>query len=479
MPPLLLLLLLAGCATTSTNTADPAPAASPSIERPVPGEPPIFTPAAPTAAALANGTPVHVRADPMLPLVSLRLAVPTGSAWDPANRWGTARLAGAMLAESAGDRSSLEQAAALSALAADVSYSMGRDTMMVSLDCHRDRLAEALPLVADALLRPALNEEDWSRVRDQHLNGLTAALDDNRSVAGLVAARQFWGAEHPYGTPHDGTVESAGAVTLRDIAAWVAEQVHAGGASWVVVGDVDVDGVTGLIEEHFGAWQPKARTAREVVAAAGTPGLVIVDRPGSSQTVFELVHAGQTAAANRAALDVARVIMGGSFTSRLNNRLREQLGYTYGAKMYVSRRIGGGTVSSAASIRADATADALAEFKALWGAAQTEGFTAAEISKGRSQILAGMAGQAETRSSLANLYAGELSVNRDPAAVGAYLQGLPGVDKATVDAAAAEYMGTDEAVIVLVGDLSVIEGPLREKGFDGWRLAAVDGLTIP
>lgn len=473
----LMLMLLAGCATTSTPVANPEP--TPSLERPIPGEPPVFTPAVPEVGSLPNGTPVHVLADPTLPLVSLRLTIPTGSAFDPPGQYGMAAMSAAMLGESAGDRTSLEQAAALSGLAADLNFRMGRDTFWMSLDCHRDRFAEALKLAADALLRPALAEADWNRVREQHLNGVKAAMDDNRSVAGVVAARQFWGAAHPYGTPHDGTVETAEVVALQQVADWLDAQVHAGGATWVVVGDVDVVGVTKQLEAAFGAWEAKPRAAREFPAAAGEAGLVIVDRPGSTQTVFDLVHAGQVASEpNRGPLDVARVIMGGSFTSRLNNRLREQLGFTYGARMYVNRRTHGGTVSSGASIRADATADALVEFRSLWGAAAETGFTEAEVSKGRSQLLSGMAGRAETRASLANLYAGEVSLGRDPAGIGAYLKTLPGVDKAAADAVAKEYLVADDAVIVLVGDLAAIEGPLREKGVDGWRVAGTDGLTV-
>lgn len=474
-------LALVACPPAPAPADDLAP--SPPVEtgfpeRPTPGAPAVFTPPTPTSAQLPNGIAVHVVSDDSLPLLSVRLVLPTGAVDDPAGKYGLGALGASMLSEGAGERTALEQAAALDGLASKLSFQSGRETLTMALDTHRDRLAEALPLAADALLRPRFDDDDWSRVHDQHLNGLLSAQDNPVRVAGLVSARQFFGADHPYGTPADGTVESAKAVSLADARSWHADNVHAGGAAFVVVGDVKAAEVTALLEQHFGAWEARERPAREFPAAAAGARKIIVDKPGSSQTVVSvLATAPPSTAPGRAALDVGRTIMGGSFTSRMNRRLREELGYTYGARMSVRRMRHGGYISSGASVRGDATADSVAELTALLGAAASEGFTEAEIGRGRAQNLTDIVDSAETRSGLASLYASEIAGGRTPADVASWLKELDSIDAATAKAAASAF-DPASSMIVLVGDWSVIEAPLAEKGFEEFEAVGLDGLPL-
>jgi predicted Zn-dependent peptidase len=226
-----------------------------------------------------------------------------------------------MLSEGAGPRTSLEQAAALSAIATKLSFSAGREQMIVGLDTHVDQLQAAVPLAADALLRPRWEPTEWARVQDQHVNGLMASYDDNPSVARVVSARRWWGADHPYGKPVDGTLESAKNVKLDQVRAWHAAQVHGGGVSILVVGAATPEAATAALEVGFGAWPIQERPPLEVPPPAAPTGLVLVNSAGSTQTVITAITAGQSqSSVDRAPLDIAAVVMGGSFTSRLNRR---------------------------------------------------------------------------------------------------------------------------------------------------------------
>lgn len=474
MRPLLLALTalaVAGCPKKVATPELPVEAAFP--ERPLPGAPAVFTPAVPVETALSNRIPVYTVTDDSLPLVSVRLVVPTGSIQDPAQFHGLSALGTAMLGESSADRSALEQAAAVEGQAASISFGVGRESLQMSVDSHADRLDNVLPLAADALLRPAFSKDDWARVHSQHVTGVKASMDSNAAVARMISDRQWWGAAHPYGPPTSGTVSTAEAVTLAKVKAWHAAQVHATGAAFVVVGDVSSEQATEMLEAHFGAWKGGKRSAPEVGAAAAPAGLVIVDRPGSTQTVVSVVLPGQSeSAADRAPLNVVQTIMGGSFTSRLNRRLREELGYTYGARMRVDRLAGGGTIRAGAAVRGDATADALSELLGLLQSAQTDGFSEAEQGRGRAQVITATVDGVETRAGLARVYANEIASGRAPAEFGGFVASLDTLTPQAVSSAAA-MLDRDKALIVLVGDLSAIEGPLKDKGFTDWTVVTV------
>lgn len=460
---MLLALLLTGC--TPKQVSPPEPAVSTS-EVPVPGPPKAFTPAAPVQGELSNGIPVYVVEQPSLPLVSVRLLLPTGTSNDPVDKAGRTTLGTSMLDEAAGPRTSLEQAAALDAIATSVGIGSGRESTTLYIDTHRDTLAEALPLAADALLRPAFLADDFERVHQQHISGLRSALDNNSVVAGLVGSAQWWGAEHPYGIPSRGSLTTAGGLTLQDLREWHSQEIHAGGAAIVVVGDVAAADVTALLDRHFGSWEARSRAAREFVAPQAASGVVLVDKPGASQTVISIILPGQGVAdPQRAELDAVRTILGGSFTSRLNRRLREELGYTYGARMSVTRFLHGGTMGAGASVRTDATADALSEFMQLLRAARDRGVSAQEAHRGRAQMITSAVDGAETRSGLAAVLGSEIIDGRSPDQIAAYLARVDALDADAISAAA-RAIDPDKALVILVGDRAEIEPSLIEKGFE-------------
>jgi zinc protease len=433
------------------------------VGAPVAGAPVVAKAPEVVRTALSNGVPVYTVADPSLPLVSVRLTIPVGSVHDPDGLEGTAELVGRMLGESAGGRSSIEQAAALDALAAELGFGIGRESMSMRLDVHADALADALPLAADALLRPAMLTDDFDRVKAQHLAGLASSFDNNATVASLVGARAWWGEAHPYGRPHDGTPVSVRAIQLDRVRAWHAEHAHFGGAAFVVVGATTPQAITAALDLRFGEVEARARAAVAAPPPQGAPGIVLVDRPGASQTVVSVLMPGRGADdALRAEVDAVRTILGGSFTSRLNRRLREELGYTYGARMSVTRYLGGGMIGAGASVRADATGDALVELIGMLRAARKKGVTADEADRGRAQLITGAVDAAETRAGLAGLLMRELADGRDPAALGGWLTAVDALDARRI-APAAATIDPDRAVIVLVGDGATVRAQLAER----------------
>ena len=449
----------------------PKPVAPPPVAAPFPSEPavtglPDWSPPVPERAELETGIPVWVSPDAGLPLVSIRVVVPVGTAHDPAEKWGLAALAAAMMEESIGDLSTLQRAAAVDRLAIRLGVSAGRDATIVSLDTHADRLDEALPLLAQTILSPAFKPEDFERLHRRQLTSIRQGLDDNGYISSYFLPTLWYGAEHPYGHPPDGTLDTVAGLTNDDIKQWHRDQMHAIGATIVVVGDVAVPDIIGRLDKHLRSWGAgPQRLPQMPPAAADHPRLVLVNTGPAAQTHVHVISPGPDAVDEaRAAAKLSAIVVGGSFTSRLNQKLREEKGYTYGARMRVSDRRRGGSVSSYARVQTDVTGAALVDFLAVLKDAAEAGFTEAEHGKALGQAQSNMVEQVESRSGLAGLYAGELSSGRHIDQIDAEVAGLMAVAQDQMGRAARSYMHPERSMILLVGDATAVLPQLEAAG---------------
>jgi zinc protease len=443
------------------------------LKLPVPGPIPRWSPPAPGRRELLGGRAVlYSHTDHGLPLVSVRVHVPVGSADDPEGAWGTAALAIAMANESAGDRTSLERAAAFDRLAARFLAQAGREWTTFGVDVHRDRLLPALDLLADSLLRPQMIADDWARVHERHVTGIEQSLDDNNVVASILAPRLLLGDGHACAHPVDGTVATAEAITRESAAAFYADRVARGPIAVVLVGDIDADAVAARLEAILAPWPDRPANARPPMPPAGPPKRYFVDRPESTQTVIRWLAPADAPETDRWPLELARVVLGGSFTSRLNQRLREEKGYTYGARLGVVRLGRTGVVSAGASVRADATGHAVADVLDVLGKAR-DGFTEAERERAIAQALSDLVDAAESRAALAAAYGGELESGRDPRAVATFADALAGVSLSAMHAVTQRWLDPEHGAIVLVGDAASALPQLEAVGIDGFEPADV------
>jgi zinc protease len=446
---------------------------------PVPtiGAPPAWSPPAPELLTSAGGWPIYVRRDPTLPLVSLRIQVAIGAADDPIDRWGLASLAAGMLGESAGDLDALERAAALDRLAAKHAVVAGRDWTTVALEVHRDRFAAALPHVADTLLRPRLDEDDWDRVQRRHVTSVRQALDDNNLVAAGVTARLILGEAHPYGHNTQGTVATTTAATLDDVRRYL-DGFHSGDAAIVVVGAVD-DAALAALDDALKGWTGLPRPDRDWPELRARPGRWFVDSPGSAQTVIRACGPGPAGPdPTLAAAELARIVLGGSFTSRLNRRLREEKGYTYGARVSLQQFAHAGIALASASVQADATADATVDLLAVLALARDKGFEDVEVERAKAQALTDLVETAESRAALAGTYMQEIEAGRDPLGVADGARQLLATTSEQMHAAARQWLDPDRMGLILVGDAASAIPALEARGLGGWALVDPTGAPL-
>src|SRR5438552_8988549 len=184
---------------------------------PQPGPPPPLNLPAIQKQKLSNGLPVWIVELHEVPVAQVNLLVASGASAEPGRKFGVASLTAAMLEQGAGSRSALEIADAVDYLGADLTAGSGYDSSALRLHVPVARLAEALPIMADVVLRPTFPKDELERQRQQRLTTLLQGRDDPPTIAAVTFARVLFGVEHRYGTPMSGSAATIKAFTTDDL----------------------------------------------------------------------------------------------------------------------------------------------------------------------------------------------------------------------------------------------------------------------
>jgi zinc protease len=434
-----------------------------------------FAPPMPEVFKLSNGLEVRLWPRSELPLVSLALMVRGGAVLDDPHMAGRAYLMAAMLDEGAGERGALEFSDALDQLGATFSASAGQETITINLSVLRRNLDPALGLYADALLRPRFEDKEWSRVRSLHLDGLKQLEDRPTAVAARVGMRAFFGDDHPYGRPIDGTVKSVGDLSLEAIKDAWHEYLRPDKAVLFIAGDLTVQQARASLDKVLGKWQRTGAGVHDmeaVVRDVKSPPppkkalrVALVNKADAVQTVIRFYMPGMAYGDERRInADLVNTILGGSFTSRLNQNLREEKGFTYGAGSRFVMTPGMGYFTASSDVQAEHTGAALREFLAEFKRLAAGDISADEAAKAREtnrveyvQAFQGLTGVLATAIELER---NGLSFGT----IGTDLAALSRADAEALNRVAGSILPVDSALLVLVGDRKTIIEQLKGLG---------------
>jgi predicted Zn-dependent peptidase len=426
----------------------------------------------------SGGVPVWLIEQHEVPLAQVNLIVRAGASADRTGRFGLASLMTAMLDEGAGAKSALELADAFEFLGADIATASTFDYTAVRMGAPVHVLNEALPLMADVVLRPSFPDKELERLRTERLTSLMQARDNPAALVGYAFPRLVFGPTHRYGTPAAGLTPVIEALSVDDLKSFYRESFAGSEAILAVVGDVTAPAVMPQIERALGAWKnDPARGAIAPVPAA--PQLTarrvfIVDKPGAAQSQIRIGWVGvPRSTADYATLQVLNTILGGSFTSRLNQNLREKHGFSYGASSVFDMRLSAGPFFATAGVQTDKTAEAVREFFAeLNGVLKP--VPDAELEKAKNYVALGFPAEFETTRDLAQKLE-ELIVYGLPEEtyrnfVGAVMK----ITAADVQKAAAKYIQPDKMAVVIIGDRKAIEPGVAALNLGPLRVVPID-----
>lgn len=279
---------------------------------------------------LTNGIRCYVVPDRSLPWVSLRIVFDEGALRD-GDLPGLSDFTAGLLSSGAGRRDAIAFARDVEHLGADIGADAGYDSFVVEFDAMKRSLPEGLDLLSDLILEPRFETEEIERDRSQHIAGLRSLASEPDWLADTELRRHVLTGT-PYAEPIEG-VERVIRSLDRDQVVARHHDLLRSHAFVIAAGDIDVDELVDLLNGRIGQGTIGGERKRSAGAEdPPSPSSFLIDRHGSAHTSIRLARpAVPRRHPDRAALRVVTTILGDYFNSRLNNRLREDLGYTYGA----------------------------------------------------------------------------------------------------------------------------------------------------
>lgn len=426
---------------------------------------------------LSNGLPVWIVEMHEIPVVDVSLIVRSGAAVDPAGKYGAASFTAAMLDEGAGTRSALELADAIDVLGASLTTGSSFDASMVRLHSLVSKLDAALPIMADVVLRPTFPQADLDRLRGERLTSLLQTRDNPSALANAAFSRLLYGADHRYGTGAAGTEATNKAMTAADLRQFHQAHYQPQNAHLLVVGDVTPASVMTALERDFGAWKNGAtppKPALPTKAAPTTRQIYLVDKPGSAQSQIRIGTVGVSRSTpDYHVIDVANTMLGGSFSSRLNMNLREDKGYSYGAGSQFQMRSAAGPFLALAGVQTDKTMESLVEFFKELDSMSTPGETE-ELVRVRNLQALGFPGSFETTSDMAGQLMDLAVYGLPDSFFNEYVPKIQAVTAADITRVARQFMRSNAVMVVVAGDLSKIEKPIRDAKLGPVTVVTVD-----
>ncbi|HKO99285.1 MAG TPA: pitrilysin family protein [Pyrinomonadaceae bacterium] len=427
---------------------------------------------------LSNGLEVVIVEHHELPIVTMNLLVKSGVAADPQNRPGLANLTADLMDEGTSKRSALEISNTLTDIGARLSTAASWDTSSTSLTTLTRHLDRALDIYADVVTSPAFKDDELKRTRARRLATIRQQRDDANAIASTVYASILYGRNHPYGHPAIGDEDSINAVKAADVRQFYETYYRPNNATLIVVGDVKPETILPKLESAFSGWQRANVPAIEIPNAQGREqaGLYIVDRPGSAQSVINIGQVGVARSTpDYFPLLVLNTMLGGQFVSRVNLNLREDKGYTYGARTSFDYRRGAGPFVASAGVFTKVTKDSVAEFmKELRGLRGEIPITEKELEFSKQAIIRGFPRTFETPNQMATRLSDVVTYGLPDNYFNNYIQNVRAVTVADVQRVANRYLDPSRMAILVVGDRKVIEPGLRSLETVGSTITFVD-----
>jgi zinc protease len=407
-----------------------------------------------TEVRLENGLMVYLYELREVPLVSLRLVAPAGSAYDTPEKSGLAHLTTRLLVAGAGDKDGPALRELVGLLGATLNARSFIDDAVIGVDGLSRDLPELLQLLADVAMRPALTQTDFDKEKALLFIETQDALQDSEEVANNAARAALFGA-HPYALPPLGTIEGIGALTLEDVKRFYQRQYSPKTSSLVLVGDFETAEILPILQQKLSSWQGEPLPSKLSSPIQPKPGrhILLVNSAGDSVEIR--VCAPMMSAKNPDAplLDVVNDSLGGGFSSRLLDELRVNLGITYDVASVLETYQEGGWMSIQTStttkntrVAVDAILKSLAEHRAI-------GPTKEDLEGAKAFFTVDTARLFEAPVSLAESIAQSLGSGAGLDSLAAYPYRIDAITRQSAADALIKYFptGKDDVMIVVVG----------------------------
>lgn len=410
---------------------------------------------------LSNGLKVYVVSNNKLPRVAFNLVFDIDPILE-GDKAGYVSMAGQMLRRGTTSKNKEVLDEEIDFIGASISSSSS-GVYASSLSRHTEKL---LQLMTDVLFNPAFSEEEFEKLKKQTLSSLANESDNPDAIAGKVFNALVYGKNHPYGeATTEATVKN---ITLADCKAYYQQFFKPNIAYLAIVGDINKKDAEKLVKKYFSKWK-KAEVERfqyETPQAPEKSIVALVDRAVSVQSNIRIGHPivlkpGDPEVVKAAVLNQ---ILGGGFSGRLFQNLRETHGYTYGAYSSLGNNRLVSSFSTSASVRNEVTDSAVYQFFYELKRIRDEEVTEEELNNAISFLSGSFARSLENPQTVANFAINTARYNLPADYYSNYLKNLQAVSAADVQAMARKYIKPENAYVMVVGKAEDIAENLAAFG---------------
>lgn len=406
-----------------------------------------------------------------IPTVTILLSFKGGKITDLPNKSGTSGLFAAMMNEDTKNYSAEDFNKALEQLGSSINVSTGDDDITVQVSTLTKNLDKTLALLEERILRPQFNEDDFARNKKRTTENVKNALNRPAYVASVVYNALLLGPDNPLGRTADGTEVTIANIQLEDVQNYYQNRFSKIGAEIVVVGDVTEKDI--LPKLAFLSQLPDIETMPFMLPDAPkveNTKVYFVDIPGAAQTEFRVGYVTgmkYDATGDFYRSSIMNYPLGGAFNSRLNLYLREDKGWTYGARSNFDGDKYGGDYTFSAGIKADATDSALADVLRIVSEYRTKGATAEELAFTQSSMTQSEARKYETGFQKAGFLNNILTYHLPADYTEQQNAILKGLTVKDIGMLADKFLpAQDKLVVLLVGDKASLADKIKAKGFE-------------
>ena len=449
--------------------------------RPVPGAPRAYHFPPFERHALDNGLTVWLVPLQGRALVNVHLVLDAGAAAEDAARAGIASLTAQLLVTGTKRLDATRFAEATERLGLEIGSESSWDRARASFGALSEQLEPALALLAEMIREPRLEEREFERLKAERLADIMQSRADPGRLADEMFIRSLYAEGVAYARPAAGGPETVAGLNIEDARAHHATHYRPGSGHLIIAGAVEPDSAMKAVREQFGEWNGSGPGHQLVEpTAAGRRRVVLVDRPGSVQSELRVGQVGIDRADPRffRAL-VMSTLLGGMFWSRLNRRLREELGYTYGARAGFDPRRSAGPFLASAAVQTEVTVAAIRELLGLVEGIREAPPADRELREAKDFLIGIFPLRFETTGGLASAI--------EPLAVygladdywQTYRAHIEAVSTDDVHRTARELIEPDRLVVLLSGDAATLRDPLGDAAFGPVEELRPEGAAAP
>ncbi|MEP6634512.1 MAG: pitrilysin family protein [Luteimonas sp.] len=415
---------------------------------------------------LANGLEVWIVPRNGLPRVDYVLAVRNaGYAADAIDAPGFASLYAGLLSEGTQKHDSRAIAEMAQGFGGSVGANASNDGVTLTADALASNAARMLALLAEVARQPSFPDNEVKLAQANALQALKAAEADPSFKATRALLAATYG-DHPYARTQQ-TEMSIAAVTPAALRAEHARRFHPDHALLVMTGRIAPAEGFKLAEQAFGDWKASGAEALDTPPARkqAPPQLLLIQRDNSVQSTLALGSPAISATdPDYVPMKLAGTVLGGGFSSRINQNLREDKGYTYGADAGLQAARAGGRVVAGADVRNEVTGAALKEFFNEFARLGDEPVPAQELEDTKRYVAGGYLISNQLQDAVAATLANNWLIGLPPEFLGQYVPKIRAVDAAQIQAMAKKYYDPKQQSIVVVGDGKAVAGQLKPYG---------------